>query len=240
MRLLRRDRRQCGDDACRHRLDEPRMIVEKTQFLDPRSVGPNLFSRALDVLKVLTATGVRGKGRGDKRQGTADAVFSHLLQSVRQERVPVSVSPIDGQMGTVGIEFRYEGSQEGPILRVDRARASQHFVMLGHLADALLRHRLAPEHILKERDHVLRFFRSTERNQKQTVVGRLHCSSRNSVPSRKGKPCRTRLRGAPAIPNAKRKRGNRVAALAGTSGQYRGAPCAVLMTPTGFEPVLQA
>jgi hypothetical protein len=45
----------------------------------------------------------------------------HLAERVSEHGVPVTISPINGQMGYMLFEFCLEGRDELPILFVDRA-----------------------------------------------------------------------------------------------------------------------
>lgn len=67
-----------------------------------------------------------------------DAVVGHLLDRFGQEGMPVAVSPVDGQLRSVRVEFLDQGDQQGPVLGIQRALTTEEVVVLGHLQHPLV------------------------------------------------------------------------------------------------------
>src|SRR4029079_2223813 len=77
------------------RFDEPGMIEKRPQLLHARRAGSHVLARSLDVFEILAASGVGTVSRGDERQGICYSVRAHLLERVREQRMPVSITKID-------------------------------------------------------------------------------------------------------------------------------------------------
>src|SRR5437899_2372102 len=84
--------------------------------------------------------------------------------------MPVAISPVDGQLGTMLREFVFESRDEFPGLLVDRALASEVVVVLGNRQHAFPRNIPSTQDVLEKRDHIVRRLWSTERDHKNGVV----------------------------------------------------------------------
>ena len=88
------------------RLDEQRVIVELAQLVDVRRA-VYLGARPLDILQILAATRVGTKDGGDESERIAHAVGPHLTQRVGEQRMPIAIAPIDGQLQAVARQFAF-------------------------------------------------------------------------------------------------------------------------------------
>ena len=96
------------------RLNKARMVVETANHVDLRGIHANSLPGSGDIFAILPTTRIGTKGRSHKGQGMFDAVVGHLPDNVAQHGVPVPVSPIDGQMGSMFIKFYDQlGKQPG-------------------------------------------------------------------------------------------------------------------------------
>src|SRR5450432_1188312 len=154
-----------------HRLDEAGMVEVLAQPVDGRRPVPDIGPGLLDRVEVLAATRVARVRRGEECECVGDAVVAHLREHVGQGRRPMPVSPVDGQLDAVVNEVGAHGSEQRPVLCIDRAHAADVAVVLGDLGEPLRRYAAASCHVLEERHHVVRTFRPTERNEKHRVVG---------------------------------------------------------------------
>ncbi len=93
-----------GSGGVHERSHEPGMVEEGTELVD---LGRPLADRGpgpVDVVEVLPAARIGAVGGGDERKCAADPVVGHTRHRVGQERVPVAVAPVDGQVGPAGGE----------------------------------------------------------------------------------------------------------------------------------------
>ena len=88
--------------------------------------------RGLDILQVLAAAGIGAEGRGGERDGPPDAIVTHLPDGVRQQGVPVPVSPVNRELHHLP-----QGGYQFPVLVVNRAPAIKMVVMGRHRQQAL-------------------------------------------------------------------------------------------------------
>ena len=65
---------------------------------------------------------------------------------------------------------RSQRGDQRPVLIVDRALAAEVVIVLGDLQHSLARNVLSAQHVLKERNHIVRPFRTSERDNQQSVV----------------------------------------------------------------------
>src|ERR1700738_4855596 len=77
-----------------HHLDKERMVVKHAKLIYFRSVGPHFSLGPRDVLTILPAAGIGAESGRDERQSVPMPVLTHAAQSVRQEWVPVSITPV--------------------------------------------------------------------------------------------------------------------------------------------------
>ena len=87
------------------------------------------------------------------------------------------------------IQLSADRGQQVPTLIIDRTHSTEVVVVLGHFQHPLTRHVLSTKDVFEKRHHVVRTFRSTERNKKNGVVRRL-CTISIHVSRITG--CRTR------------------------------------------------
>ena len=81
---------------CEH-INEVRMVVEDSQFVDMDPGGFWLLQCGGDVFTILAAAGIAAEPRGYKGDRSFDSVAFHLHQSVIKEWLPVAIAPIDWQ-----------------------------------------------------------------------------------------------------------------------------------------------
>src|SRR5215472_8027056 len=93
------------------RIDESRMVEEWPDLVDLRSVF-DFVLRTRDVLPVLPASGIRTEGGSHESQSPPDSVVLHLPYGVGEQRMPIAVSPIDGQLWTMLLKFLLEGGNQ--------------------------------------------------------------------------------------------------------------------------------
>src|SRR5579863_3664826 len=84
--------------------------------------------------------------------------------------MPVAVSPINRQLGTMLGEFGFKGRDQLPCLLVNRTLTVEMIVVLGDREHALAGNVPSPEHVFEEGNYVLMFFRTTKRNHQDGVV----------------------------------------------------------------------
>src|SRR5580698_1928504 len=81
-------------------------VVEKyAQLVDLWRAGAYFALCAGDVFAILPASGIRAVSGCHKGERAANAVFLHLAQRIGEHRMPVAISPIDGQLRAVCGEF---------------------------------------------------------------------------------------------------------------------------------------
>ncbi len=153
------------------RLDEARVVVERTQLQNLGRVGADLDLRPVDVLAVLAATGVRAERRREERECATDAVVAHVPDRLGEIRVPVAVPEVDGQRDPMGGELGFERGDQRAVLPVDRADAAEEVVVMADLGEPLSWDAAPTRDVLEERDHVAGAFRTTERDDDQSIVG---------------------------------------------------------------------
>jgi len=71
------------------------VVGERGDFVDCGGVGDG-GAGSVDILYILAATGIGTEGGGDEGYGVADTVVTHLAEGIGQERMPVAISPVDG------------------------------------------------------------------------------------------------------------------------------------------------
>jgi len=76
-----------------------------------------------------------------------------------------SCSPVDGHRRSLRVEFAFQRGDQSAILFVDGALAAEAVVVFRNFQRALPRHIFPAQHILKERDDVVRPLRPTKRDQ---------------------------------------------------------------------------
>src|SRR5215216_8010558 len=123
------------------------MIVEHAQLLNAWRVWPNLSLRVADILQVLPATRIGTVSRRHKGERIANAIRSHATQRVRQQWVPVSITPVNRKFWPVLLQFFFECRNQVSILLVDRTHATKQLVMMRDLEHALTRHIPPPQNI---------------------------------------------------------------------------------------------
>ena len=84
----------------------------------------------------------------------------HLLQCVRQQRMPVAVSPIDGKVQTVLREFFFERRDQFADLLVDGTLAIEVIIMLRDRQQTLVRNIPSAQHIFEKGNDVIAGFRA--------------------------------------------------------------------------------
>ena len=112
-------------------------------------------------------------GGGDENERTLHAVVAHLTERVGQQRMPVAIAPIDGQVRAVGFQFSAQGGDQRAVLVVDGALAAEAVIILGHLEHALARDVPSAQDVLEKRHHVLRLVGPAEREQQHGIVAGL-------------------------------------------------------------------
>src|SRR4051812_46360822 len=99
-----------------------------------------------------------------------DSIQAHLADRIREEGMPVSVSPIHRQVWPKAQQFSLERRNQFPVLLVDRPLAAEVVVVLCNRQHALMRNVSAAQHIFEKGNDVIAGFRATERNYQDSVV----------------------------------------------------------------------
>ena len=97
-----------------------------------------------------------------------------LRDRVGQERVPVTVSPVDRQVRAGARELGADRGQQGATLVVDGAAPAEVLVVRGHLAQPLRRDFPSTQHPLEERHDVVAALGPSEGHEQQRVVAGRH------------------------------------------------------------------
>ena len=163
---------QRGAGARGERLDEAGVVEEAPDLVDPGRVRAHLGARPIDVLQVLPTARVGAVGGGHQGDGPPHAVGRHGPYRVGQVRRPVPVPPVDGQRQAAGREGGADRGQQVPALLVDRAHPADRVVVLGHAGQPLRRDAAAAGDVLQERHDVVGAFRTAERDEQESVIGR--------------------------------------------------------------------
>src|ERR1039457_3771393 len=154
------------------RLDEPRMVEEMPQLIDPGGARANLGARRCDVIEILPAAGVGAVGRGHEADGAPHPRSGHIRHGGREVRRPVPVAPVHGQVKAGGRKIFADSRARARALLVERAAPAGRIVMLGHRGEPLPRYAAAPGDILQKRHDLIGSFRSPEGDEQERVVMR--------------------------------------------------------------------
>src|SRR5580698_4083424 len=123
------------------------MIVERLQLLDFRRT-VHFRSRALDVFQVLPASGIRTENRRDERKRPPYAIRLHLAQRVGEQRMPVAIAPVNGEVRPVARQLAFQPSDKRASLIVNGTLAAEVVIMLGDGQDPLPRNVAAAQNVL--------------------------------------------------------------------------------------------
>ena len=146
------------------------MVVEDAQLVHLGRALPHEGAPGGHVFAVLAAARVGAEGRRHEGEGVFHPVIGHLPQGVPQQRAPVAVAPVHGQLRPPLAELDLQGRDQGAALVADGALPAKVQVVLGHLSLALVAHGLAAQHVLEERQHLVGTLGAAERNHEQGVV----------------------------------------------------------------------
>jgi len=150
--------------------DKAGMIVKSPDYVDWRGLWANFLAGTRDIFTILPAARVRAKGRRYKRQCTLDAVVGHLLHHIAEHRMPVAISPVNGQMWAVNVEFPNELAQQAADLAVQWADAAEMAVMLGNFQESIAGDIASAGHVIQKGNYVVRTLRAAKRDDEQGVV----------------------------------------------------------------------
>jgi len=165
--------RYLRDGCCRagnEGFDEPGMVVVRAEPFDDELACPYSWAYSWacglqsveDVLSILPTTGVRRVRRGEERQCALHARRPHLAHCVRQQWVPVSISPEHREVDSAPAELGTKGGKQLSILLVDWADSTKVLVVGTDCREPLSRDATATRHILKEGHDVVWSLRPTE------------------------------------------------------------------------------
>jgi hypothetical protein len=106
------------------------MIIESPELVKLGRSGAHSFLGALNVFTILPASRIGAVSRSNKGKCTPNAILPHLSKGFRQKRMPVAVSPIDRQPGTVSFQLSLQSRDQSAILCVDGTYAAEQFVVV--------------------------------------------------------------------------------------------------------------
>ncbi len=92
-------------------------------------------------------------------------VPGHPAYRIRQKGMPVPVTPVNRQSNTSGLHLPFQGRDQRPILRVDRADSAEMMVVFRDLQHAFLGDATTLEHALEKGDDIGGSLRPSKRNQ---------------------------------------------------------------------------
>ena len=104
-------------------------------------------ARGADVLPVLLAARIRVLRGGDESHRVPRAIHVHLVQRIRQKRMPVAHPDVDRQRVTGGREAIAKPVRLTPGQRGDRRHSAKQLVVVRHFLDALGRYAAAAQDV---------------------------------------------------------------------------------------------
>src|SRR5713101_9500515 len=140
------------------------MVEEHPQLVYHRRARTNFLLRPSNVLAILPASRVGTVSRSHKPQSPPYSILLHLPQSLGQQRMPVTVSPIDWQLWAMLLQLRPQRGNQLARLLIDRALALEVVIVLGHGQHAFARNVPSAQHVFQEGNHLFLRFRPTERD----------------------------------------------------------------------------
>lgn len=160
-------------DGIHEGLNEARVVEVNAELVNLHVFGARGGLRGIEILPVLAATGIAGECGGDKREDAGDAVGLHLGEGVIQQRVPVAIAEVDGDVGALLGEQAREGINDGQVLVIDRAFAAKVEVMLGDLFQPFAGYAAAAGDVFKKRHDVGGLVGPTKADEEDCVRHRL-------------------------------------------------------------------
>src|SRR5438270_3660910 len=151
------------------RLNESGMVKKGAQLLDFRR-SCHFALRADNVLAILTTSRIGTVRRRHEGERSSNAVLLHLLKRFGQHRIPVAISPINGELGSMLREFALERCDEFANLLVDRALSAEMVVMFRNREHTLARNIPSAQHVFEKWHYLFGGLRSAERDNKNGVV----------------------------------------------------------------------
>ena len=85
----------------------------------------------------------------------------------------MAVAPVDRQWRPVCVQLVGQRGQQGTVFGIDRAYSAQQLIVPGNLQKPPTRNVLATDNVFQERQNIIRPLRPAERNQQESVVGRM-------------------------------------------------------------------
>ena len=161
---------QCESHLFAQHMNKIRVVVEDSQLIDMESCHLRLLQGRRDVFSILPTSGITAETRSDIGDRSLHTIAFHLKHRVVQKRLPVPVSPVDGQGNLVSIQFCSQELNEISTLLIDRADTAKVVVMLGNFQQAFARNGFATEYIFEERNDVVRLFGTTEGKNQNRIV----------------------------------------------------------------------
>src|SRR5829696_7586679 len=113
------------------------MIVKRAEFLDTWRGWSNCRLSVADVLQVLPATRIRAIPRSHKSECILNSIRRHLSHCVSKHRMPIAVSPVDGNTGPLHRQLLFQRGDQVAILLIDRTHAAEQVVVFGNLKHSL-------------------------------------------------------------------------------------------------------
>ena len=86
-------------------VDKIRVIVKHPQFVEMKTGGLGILQGCRDIFAILPTPRVATETRSHISDGFLNAISLHLNQGIRQIGIPVSITPVNGKIDAVGIEF---------------------------------------------------------------------------------------------------------------------------------------
>ena len=172
---------ECIAHAVATGLDERRVVVERAQFVHFRRIVAGFDLSGANVLTILSAAGIRAVCGGHKCERPLHSVAPHFVERGRKERMPVAVSPVDGEWDSVRIEIRTQSLDEIAALIVERTLSAEVIIMFSDFEKTFARNVFAARDILEKRKDIFRTFRPAERDNQQSVVHRSAFEAGNPV-----------------------------------------------------------
>ena len=151
--------------------DELRMIEPAVDegHVDVAAVRSQRLLRGRDILAVLLTARVRVMSGSDETNRMPHAIRVHLLQRVRQQRMPVAHADVDGQRTAGGVEAFAETVRLATRQLRQRRYAIEQLVMVRDFFNALRRNSSSAQHVGEEGADVVAPLRTAEGDDKDCV-----------------------------------------------------------------------
>ena len=160
---------ECRFQAIGLGFDELRVIETHPSFFNQGSFLAGQSDRSGDVLSVLAATAVATEHRGKESDGAFAAVVFHLGERIGEHGMPISVSPVDGQLNTPSVQFGLDSPDQSAALFVDGADSAKVVVVFGDFEHSFAGHIFPAQDVFEEGHHVLGAFGAPEGDHQNRV-----------------------------------------------------------------------